>query len=103
MQGIQKGTISSLENGNIARILPNMSDGMVTRPLVIPWWMRGEMGNLSPGDEVVYAVFEDGTGIVLARTDGEWSGIVPQDIVIKGISFASHTHTGHYGETSTPH
>ena len=56
---------------------------MVTRPLTIPWYLRGEMGNLTPGTEVAYAMFEDGTGIILSRMDGEWDGIVPGDITVK--------------------
>lgn len=82
------------------------------------------MGNLSPGVEVAYAMFEDGTGLILSRMDGEWPGIVPGDITIKkgaltvqdkgvsvpsadvtasGVSLNSHTHTGVHGETSGPH
>ena len=89
-QMIQKGKISSVEgkadrNGDktTARVLPSTADSMVTRPLTIPWYLRGEMGNLTPGTEVAYAMFEDGTGIILSRMDGEWDGIVPGDITVK--------------------
>ena len=120
-QMIQKGKISSIEgepdrNGDktTARVLPSTADSLVTRPLTIPWYLRGDMGNLSPGVEVAYAMFEDGTGLILSRMDGEWPGIVPGDITIKkgaltvqdkgvsvpsadvtasGISLTSHTHT----------
>ena len=120
-QMIQKGKISSVEgkadrNGDktTARVLPSTADSMVTRPLTIPWYLRGEMGNLTPGTEVAYAMFEDGTGIILSRMDGEWDGIVPGDITVKkgaltmqdkgisvpsadvtatGISLTGHTHT----------
>ena len=136
-QMIQKGKISSIEGGpdrngdkTTARVLPSTADSLVTRPLVIPWYLRGEMGNLSPGVEVAYAMFEDGSGLILSRMDGEWPGIVPGDITIKkgaltvqddgisvpsadvtvggdvtasGISLNSHTHTGVHGETSGPH
>lgn len=123
-QMIQKGTISSVEgradrNGDktTARVLPCTADGAVTRPLTIPWWLRGKMGNLKPGDEVAYAKFEDGTGIILSRMDGEWDGTVPGDVTIdkgginvpdgdvtaSGISQTSHTHAGVHGETSGPH
>ena len=129
-QMIQKGKISSVEgtpdrNGDktTARVLPNTADSMVTRPLTIPWYLRGEMGNLSVGTEVAYAMFEDGTGIILSRMDGEWSCTVPGDVTIKkgtltvqdkgvsvpsadveagGISLNSHTHAGVHGETSGP-
>lgn len=116
MQNIQKGTISSIEgnvdrNGNktTARILPNTADGIVTRALTIPWWLRGKMGNLTPGTEVVYVVFEDGNGILLSRVDGEWNGDIPGsvsvdgDAKINGVSFSSHTHTYESRETSGPH
>lgn len=123
-QMIQKGKISTVEgaadrNGDktTARVLPCTADGMVTRPLTIPWWLRGKMGNLKPGDEVAYAMFEDGTGIILTRMDGEWDGTVPGsvkvekgdvtvpdgDVTASGISLKTHTHAGVHGETSGPH
>lgn len=123
-QMIQKGKISTVEgaadrNGDktTARVLPCTADGMVTRPLTIPWWLRGKMGNLKPGDEVAYAMFEDGTGIILSRMDGEWDGTVPGsvkvekgdvtvpdgDVTASGINLKTHTHAGVHGETSGPH
>ena len=123
-QMIQKGKISTVEgaadrNGDktTARVLPCTADGMVTRPLTIPWWLRGKMGNLKPGDEVAYAMFEDGTGFILSRMDGEWDGTVPGsvkvekgdvtvpdgDVTASGISLKTHTHAGVHGETSGPH
>lgn len=123
-QMIQKGKISTVEgaadrNGDktTARVLPCTADGMVTRPLTIPWWLRGKMGNLKPGDEVAYAMFEDGTGIILSRMDGEWDGTVPGsvkvekgdvtvpdgDVTASGISLKTHAHAGVHGETSGPH
>lgn len=123
-QMIQKGKISTVEgaadrNGDktTARVLPCTADGMVTRPLTIPWWLRGKMGNLKPGDEVAYAMFEDGTGIILSRMDGEWDGTVPGsvkvekgdvtvpdgDVTASGINLKAHTHAGVHGETSGPH
>lgn len=137
-QMIQKGTISSVEGDpdrnddkTKARVLPCTADGVVTRPLTIPWWLRGKMGNLKPGDEVAYVMFEDGTGVILTRMDGNWDGTVPGDITIikgsvevtegdltittggisvpagdvvaTGISHTGHTHAGVHGETSGPH
>ena len=123
-QMIQKGKISTVEgaadrNGGktTARVLPCTADGMVTRPLTIPWWLRGKMGNLKPGDEVAYAMFEDGPGIILSRRAGEWDGTVPGsvkvekgdvtvpdgDVTASGISLKTHTHAGVHGETSGPH
>lgn len=123
-QMIQKGTISAMagevdRNGDktAARVLPSTADGVVTRGLTIPWWLRGDMGALAPGVEVAYAAFEDGTGIILARMDGEWDGTVIGDITVvdgsvsipdgdveaSGISLTDHTHTGAGGETASPH
>ena len=57
---IDKGIISSFEsdtdrNGDLimARVLPSTAQTMPTRPLVISWHLRGAMGNLNVGDEVV--------------------------------------------------
>lgn len=92
LEMLQKGTISSIEgeadrNGNPtqARVLPATADSLVTLPLTIQWWLRGEMGGLAVGDEVVYAMFEDGSGTILARMDGNWNGHVDGDLqVVKG-------------------
>ena len=129
-QMIQKGKISSVEgkadrNGDktTARVLPSTADSMVTRPLTIPWYLRGEMGNLTPGTEVAYAMFEDGTGIILSVHAGEDDdGAVPGDITVKkgaltmqdkgisvpsadvtatGISLTGHTHTDSRGGTTS--
>ena len=77
-QMIQKGKISTVEGPTdrhgyktTARVIPCTADGVVTRPLTIPWWLRGKLGNLKPDTEVAYAMFEDGTGIILSRMDGE--------------------------------
>lgn len=110
-----KARISTLEgsdrNGDPdkARVLPLVGDGVVTRPYALLWSVRGGMAELAVGDVVVCARFEDGTGIVLCRSDGEWGGIVPGDVevegdaTIKGVPFSSHTHSAPDGETSGPH
>ena len=88
---IDKGIISSFEtnvdrNGDIfmARILPSTAQSMPTRPLIIPWHLRGVMGNLKIGDSVWFALANDLTGIILERTDGEWSGTIPGDVTATG-------------------
>ena len=48
--------------------------------LVIPWYLRGKMGALNVGDEVIFQEFLDNTGIVISRVDGDWNGIVPGDL-----------------------
>ena len=110
---IQKGNISSLENptdengdNTRARVAPSISKDDVTRPLTIPWWLRGKMGNLEVGTEIIYVLFEDLTGIILSRMDGNWLGEITGDIAITGVvtaldfttnkvsSHNSHVHGG---------
>lgn len=122
-----KARISTLEgsdrNGDpcLARVLPLVADGVVTRPLALHWSVRGGMCPLAVGDLVWCARAEDGDGIVLSRADGEWSGLVPgavtvegqltgqagaafaSDVTAAGISATGHTHTAPHGETSGPH
>ena len=121
-----KAKVSTLEgsdrNGDPdqARVLPLVGDGVVTRPYALLWSMRGGMSPLAVGDVVVCARFEDGTGIVLCRADGEWGGFVPgpvtvegqltglsgadfsEDVTAAGISVSTHTHTCPDGGTSGP-
>lgn len=82
MAQINKGKISTIEgaadsNGDktAARVLPDTADGVVTRPLVIPWHLRGKKGDLKPGVGVVFVQFDDGEGILISRADGEWPGL----------------------------
>lgn len=91
MTQIDKGKISSFEsetdrNGDPikARVLPSTAQSMPTRPLVIPWHLRGVMGNLKVGDNVWFALANDLTGIILERADGEWTGTVPGDVTTTG-------------------
>lgn len=123
-QAFQRGKISSIEgpadrNGDFtkARVIPSTSSGSVTRPLAIPWWLRGKMGNLAPGVEVAFALFEDANGVILTRMDGDWDGFIPGDVEVDGNvklkdmesgsvgSYNSHKHGGvepGSGNTSTP-
>lgn len=130
MAQINKGTISTIEgktdrndDKTTARVLPDTADGVVTRPLVIPWYLRGKMGDLKPGDSVVFVQFEDGEGILISRADGEWPGVILGDVSLekgalkivdkdlkieKGdakageISLKEHIHAGAHGNTSAP-
>lgn len=129
---INKGKISTIE-GNTAKIIPSTASASVSRPLVIPWYLRGSMGGLEVGLEVVFCVFDDMSGIILARVDGNWPGKIPDDITItgkvttqaevtmaaavtmqaaatatsgltvNGVAMQTHTHVGAHGETSGPH
>ena len=138
----------NIDKGNISRILPDKdwnghpklaavnpctNSGAITPALTIPWYLRGEMGGLNVGDCVAYALFDDGTGIIIDRLDGEWTGVIDyptrttgdvthdKNVMTKGnttttgkttthdlttgsvSSFNSHKHTGVHGETSGPH
>ena len=90
-QSLQKGKISDILQDKLdrnndpiyARVLPLNADGVVTLPLVIMWWLRGEMGQLEVNTEVFFATVEDGSGIIFARADGEWKGWVPGDVTVE--------------------
>lgn len=70
MDQIRKGTIASI-SGNTARVVPSDASGEPTALITIPWHLRQEYGNLEKGTVVVYAVFDDATGLLLGRADGE--------------------------------
>lgn len=104
MGQISKGTIASIE-GNTARVLPSDAGAKPTAKITIPWHLRGATGNLAKGVEVVYAEFDDSTGLLLGRADGEWGAYLPGltagsisvpkgDVTAKGVSLSGHTHSG---------
>lgn len=70
MGQVNKGTIASV-SGNTARVVPSDAGAKPTAKIVIPWHLRGEAGNLKKGTVVVYAEFDDATGLLLGRADGE--------------------------------
>lgn len=70
MGDISKGTIASV-SGNTARVVPSDAGDRPTAKIVIPWHLRGEAGRLKKGVEVVYVEFDDSTGLLLGRADGE--------------------------------
>ncbi len=81
MGKIEKGIVLTLEgtpdrneNYTQARVQAASAEGAPTLPLTIPWYLRGTMGNLKKGTKVVYAVFDDETGVILSRMDGNWDG-----------------------------
>lgn len=68
---IKKGKVSAiLDGGNLVTITP-LSGGIVTAPLVVPFFL---IGAVPVNTSVIYTVFEDNTGIVLARSDGAGNG-----------------------------
>lgn len=109
---INKGIILSIEqNGTRARVRSSAAEALVSRLVTIPWHLRGATGNLKKGTEVVYVIFEDQTGILFSRMDGEWGHVIAGDITATGdvkagtISLKTHTHGGvetGSGSTSGP-
>lgn len=112
---INKGKIGSIE-GNTARVVPMEAGARPTAKITIPWHLRGRTGELKKGTPVVYVEFEDSTGLLLGRADGEWGEYLPYlevdkaesldpagDILSNGVSLKDHTHAGDSGgSTSKP-
>lgn len=104
---IGKGTISAIYDGKTATVTPYNGE-VVTEQLAIPFFLHG---GLEVGMAVVYSAFEDCTGVILARMDGEWSHKLEGGVEIEGdiktggvASVNAHTHTSPAdgGKTSGP-
>lgn len=67
---VLKGKVSAVLNGGAAVTVTPYGGGVVTTPLTVPFFLIGALDVNIP---VAYAIFEDHTGIVLARMDGEWN------------------------------
>ena len=67
---IYKGQVSAILDGGKTVTVTPYSGGIVTFPLVVPFFLIDALPVNTP---VVYAAFDDGTGIVLARADGDWN------------------------------
>lgn len=67
---VQKGKITAVLNGGKAVTVTPYVGSTVTAPITVPFFL---VGALPVGTPVVYVVFEDTTGIVLSRMDGEWN------------------------------
>lgn len=97
MGQINKGTIASI-SGNTARVVPSDASEKPTAKITIPWHLRGNTGNLKKGTVVVYVEFDDSTGLLLGRADGEWGGYLPSlsagSVTAGGVSLANHKHGG---------
>ena len=61
---VQKGTVTAVD-GNKARVMSTIKEGDITRPLPLANGIDAE--ELQKGSEVAYVVFEDMTGIILAK------------------------------------
>lgn len=77
---VDKGTISTV-SGKTATVIPAFSDAPVSIELVVPFYL---VDSLSVGMPVVYAQFQDNTGVILARMDGEWNHNLEGNVTIQG-------------------
>lgn len=92
MSEIDKGIILTIEgkldrnkNFTQARVQSKTAEGTTTLPLTIPWYLRGKMGDLKKGTEIVYALFDDATGVILSRMDGNWEGEMEETQLILNL------------------
>lgn len=67
---IQKGKVSTILDGGKTITATPYVGGVVTAPLTVPFFL---VGALPVGTPIVYVAFEDHTGVVLARMDGDWN------------------------------
>lgn len=67
---VLKGKVSNVLNGGTAVAVTPFGGGVVTEPLAVPFFLIGALPVNTP---VAYVVFEDNTGVILSRMDGEWN------------------------------
>lgn len=67
---VHKGKISTVLDGGKTVTVTPYGGGIVTAPLTVPFFL---IGALPVGTPVAYSAFGDGTGIVIARMDGDWN------------------------------
>ena len=102
MAEIEKGKISSIKDAT-ATVVFGGARNVVTANLTVPFFLRG---GLSVNDSVAFVQFDDGSGLILARMDGDWNKSIEGDVEISGkltaddvstysvSSLDSHTHGG---------
>lgn len=79
---IGKGKISHIV-GDKAVVIPGHTSNAVTFPLVVPENIKG---SLKANDPVLYAMFDDNTGIVICRMDGTSISQVVIDSALDDVS-----------------
>lgn len=67
---IYKGQVSAIVDGGKKVTVTPYTGVTVTFPLVVPYFLIGALPVNTP---VIYATFDDNSGIILARADGEWN------------------------------
>ena len=65
---VQKGKVSTVLDGGKSVTVTPYAGGTVTASITVPAFL---VGALPVGTPVAYVVFDDNTGIVLARMDGK--------------------------------
>ena len=76
MTSINKGRVSNILDGGKAVAITPYSGGTVTPALTVPFFLVGFLPVNTP---VAYVLFEDGTGVILARMDGQGNYIAGGD------------------------
>lgn len=96
---INKGFVSTIvDDGKKAIVIPQEANGTTTIALVIPYFL---LECLEINMPVVYATFEDNTGIILSRLDGEWNHKIYETLTIKGVTHMTDKLTADNGITAT--
>lgn len=67
---VQKGKVSAILDGGKTITATPYAGGTVTAPLTVPFFL---VGALPVGTPIVFVTFDDNTGVVLSRVDGEWN------------------------------
>ena len=114
MGNVNKGPVSAIfDGGRMVTVKPYTGE-VVTVRLVVPFFL---FDCLVVGMPVAYCTFQDNTGLILARMDGEWNHTLYDgvkiatgdlDVSTGDISTGSvasmnrHTHTCPDGGTSGP-
>lgn len=95
---VNKGKVSALHDGGKLAAVTRYTGEIVTAGLVVPWYL---IGALSVGDPVIYSLFDDNTGIILHRADGDGVGgfsvsakVVDGVLVVAAESAAASCNSG---------
>lgn len=67
---VQKGKVAAVLDGGKAVTVTPYAGSTVTVAMTVPVFL---IGALPVGTPVAYVVFDDNTGIVLSRMDGQWN------------------------------
>ena len=67
---VKKGKVSTIIDGGRFVTATPYTGGTVTAPLTVPFFL---LNALPVGTPIAFVAFDDNTGIVLSRMDGEWN------------------------------